>query len=192
MRSIAIALAMVLAMAVGHATAADPTPASSSLETAPSDEREKLLEAGTQFMLGNYDEALDAGRALLRSTRHDAIRTGAARLVAESVRKKRQWKPAAAAYSKLAEYYAKGSDEALCNDLAKTESEFQNVLVKVPELDRAEGRNLWSDSDRRQSDYARLAREFAPPPMRPGAGDWGRGVGGGWGRGGVGGMGRGR
>ena len=114
MRFIAIASAMVLATACGLVLAADPPAATpSATAAAPAapvagDDRQKLVEAGTQFMLGKFDDALDAARALMRTATDDTLKTGATRLAAECLRKKGDWQ-AAGVYTTLRDRFEKGS-----------------------------------------------------------------------------------
>jgi len=115
MRFIAIASAMVLATACGLVLAADPPAATpSATAAAPAapvagDDRQKLVEAGTQFMLGKFDDALDAARALMRTATDDTLKTGATRLAAECLRKKGDWQAAAGVYTTLRDRFEKGS-----------------------------------------------------------------------------------
>jgi len=115
MKLLAIGSAIVLAMAFGYPQAAAPAAVAPAGKADPgaaaADERQKLVDAGALFMLGKFDEALEAAKALLRTTKDDATKTGAARIVAESLRKKCEWKPAAGAYLKLKDYYPKASDD---------------------------------------------------------------------------------
>jgi len=115
MRFVAVASAVVLATACGLALAADPFAAPPSGKVAGpgapagGDDRQRLLEAGTQFMLGKFDGALDAARALLRAATDDTVKTGATRLAAECLRKKGEWKSAAGVYLTLRDRFEKGA-----------------------------------------------------------------------------------
>jgi len=116
MKPAAILSIAVLALAAGFAAAADPVtrPEAAGKDTAgvvATDDRAKLAELEALFAAGKFGEVVEPARALLRTTKDDAVKTGAARLFAESLRKKGDWKGAAAAYAKLAERYEKGSDD---------------------------------------------------------------------------------
>jgi hypothetical protein len=112
MRLAAIVSMIVLTLAFGRALAADPaTPA-----PAAGDERQKLLDAGALMVQGKYNEAIEAAKGLLRTAKEDTTRTDAARVIAESLRKKGEWKAAAAAYLKLRDRYEKGSDNSVKNE----------------------------------------------------------------------------
>ena len=116
MKPAAIISIAVLALAAGFAAAAAPPtrPEAAGKDTASvvaTDDRAKLAELEALFAAGKFGEVAEPARALLRTTKDDAVKTGAARLVAESLRKKGDWKVAAAAYAKLADRYDKGSDD---------------------------------------------------------------------------------
>jgi len=116
MKPAAIISIAVLALAAGFAAAANPLtrPEAAGKDTASvvaTDDRAKLAEVEALFAAGKFGEVAEPARALLRTTKDDAVKTGAARLVAESLRKKGDWKVAAAAYAKLADRYDKGSDD---------------------------------------------------------------------------------
>jgi hypothetical protein len=116
MKPAAIISIAVLALAAGFAAAADPftRPEAAGKDTAgvvATDDSAKLAAVEALFAAGKFGEVVDPARVLLRTTKDDAVKTGAARLIAESLRKKGDWKVAAAAYVKLAERYEKGSDD---------------------------------------------------------------------------------
>jgi hypothetical protein len=116
MKPAAVISIAVLALAAGFAAAADPVtrPEAAGNDAAgavATDDRAKLAEVEALFAAGKFGEVVEPARALLRTTKDDAVKTGAARLVAESLRKKGDWKVAAAAYAKLAERYEKGTDD---------------------------------------------------------------------------------
>ncbi|MCX5685432.1 MAG: hypothetical protein NT049_17385 [Planctomycetota bacterium] len=125
MRFIIFMSIAVMALASGYALAAD-TPAAAPAATAPGDagapapvapdERQRLLDAGALMMQSKYDEAIEAAKGLLRGAKEDATRTGAARVIAESLRKKGEWKSAAAAYLKLRDHYEKASEHFVKNE----------------------------------------------------------------------------
>jgi hypothetical protein len=116
MKPAAIIAIAVLALAAGFAAAAAPVtrPEAAGKDAAgavATDDRAKLAELEALFAAGKFGEVVEPARALLRTTKDDAAKTGAARLVAESLRKKGDWKVAGAAYAKLAERYEKGTDD---------------------------------------------------------------------------------
>jgi hypothetical protein len=118
MKPAAIIAIAVLALAAGFAAAAAPVtrPEAAGKDAAgavATDDRAKLAELEALFAAGKFGEVVEPARALLRTTKDDAAKTGAARLVAESLRKKGDWKVAGAAYAKLAERYEKGSDDQI-------------------------------------------------------------------------------
>jgi len=113
----------VLALAAGYVQGADPAAAGPAVKAAgdvgapaPMDERQKLLDAGAKMMQGKYDEAIEAAKGLLRTAREETTWTDAARVIAQSLRKKCDWRGAAAAYLKLRDRYEKGSDSYVKNE----------------------------------------------------------------------------
>jgi hypothetical protein len=121
-RQIAAASLAVVALAAGWALAADPftpgssesgtrNPATGSGAAGVADERQKVTEMETLYAAGKYDEVIDAGRNFQRNARDPAAKIDATRLVADSLRKKADWKLAPSAYQKLRDCYEKGSDE---------------------------------------------------------------------------------
>lgn len=121
MRLVTILSAVLLAIAFASAMAADSAPPAHAAKPgaaapAPVDERQKLLEAGALMVQGKYDEAIEAAKGLLRTAKEDNTRTDAARVIAESLRKKGEWRAAAAAYLKLRDRYEKGSDNFVKNE----------------------------------------------------------------------------
>ncbi|MCX5674043.1 MAG: hypothetical protein NTX87_03460 [Planctomycetota bacterium] len=113
MKPAAIISIAVLALAAGFAAAADPLTRPEAAGVVATDDRAKLAEVEALFAAGKFGDVQEPARALLRTTKDDAVKTGAARLVAESLRKKGDWRVAAAAYAKLAERYEKGSDDQI-------------------------------------------------------------------------------
>jgi hypothetical protein len=123
MRFAAIMSVAVLAIATGFALAADPSTAAPAVKAAgdtgspvAADERQKLLDAGALMIQGKYDEAIEGAKGLIRTAKEDTTRTDAARVIAESLRKKGEWRAAAAAYLKLRDRYEKGSDSYVKNE----------------------------------------------------------------------------
>jgi len=125
MRLVTILSAALVAIAFGAAMAADPAPpapaakpgdAAGAAAPAAVDERQKLLESGALMMQGKYAEAIEAAKVLIRTAREENTRTDAARVIAESLRKKGEWRAAAAAYLKLRDHYEKGSDNFVKNE----------------------------------------------------------------------------
>jgi hypothetical protein len=113
MKPAAIISIAVLALAAGFAAAADPLTRPEAAGVVATDDRAKLAEVEALFAAGKFGDVQEPARALLRITKDDAVKTGAARLIAESLRKKGDWKVASAAYAKLAERYEKGSDDQI-------------------------------------------------------------------------------
>jgi hypothetical protein len=123
MRFAAIMSVAMLAIATGFALAADPSTAAPAVKAAgdtgspvAADERQKLLDAGALMIQGKYDEAIEGAKGLIRTAKEDTTRTDAARVIAESLRKKGEWRAAAAAYLKLRDRYEKGSDNYVKNE----------------------------------------------------------------------------
>ncbi|MBE3099677.1 MAG: hypothetical protein IMZ44_21380 [Planctomycetes bacterium] len=113
MKPAAIIFIAVLALAAGFSAAADPVARPEAASVVSTDERAKLAEVEALFAAEKFGDVAEPARALLRITKDDAVKTGAARLIAESLRKKGDWRVAAAAYAKLAERYEKGSDDQI-------------------------------------------------------------------------------
>jgi len=104
----------ILALSGGFAAGGFTRPEASDKDTSGGvarDDRVKLSEVEGLFAAGKFDAVADPARSLLRTSRDETVKTGAARLIAESLRKKGDWKGAAGAYAKLAERYEKGSEE---------------------------------------------------------------------------------
>jgi len=111
MKAAAIICIAVLALAAGFAAAANPFIRPGAAGVVAADDRAKLAEVEALFAAGKFDEVAEPARVLLRTAKDETVQTGAARLIAESLRKKGDWKVAAGAYAKLAERYEKGSDD---------------------------------------------------------------------------------
>ena len=121
MYKMAIVLSAALAaIAWGSATAAEP-PAKKGADTAAPlpgvakvelpDDAKRAAELESLLGDNKLDEAADGATKLLASTRDDAAKTTAAKVLAEALRKKSDWPRAGAAYLKLRDRYAKTSDE---------------------------------------------------------------------------------
>jgi len=96
--------------AATHAAATKPAtkPAGSS-----SEEQKTARNIEAAFTSGNYDEVIALAKDFVRSAESGPLKTRAARLVADSQRKKKEWGLAQGAYLSLRDRYEKGSDEYL-------------------------------------------------------------------------------
>lgn len=74
-------------------------------------EQEQLSEIESAYGAGKYDAAIDAAKTFLRNARDSNLTAEAARIVADSLRKKKDWKRACSAYIMLRDRFKKGSDE---------------------------------------------------------------------------------
>jgi len=59
---------------------------------------------------GDYDKAIETAKTFLRTAKDDTLRAEAARVVADSLRKKKDWQRACLAYIMLRDRFAKGTD----------------------------------------------------------------------------------
>jgi len=104
-------LVLSVSVALG-ADAVDPgfaAPADSASEGA--EERETLSQIESAYAGGRYDEAIETAKTFLRTAKDSQLKAQAARVVADSLRKKKDWKRACSAYIMLRDRYKKGSDE---------------------------------------------------------------------------------
>lgn len=78
----------------------------------PSPEEQRALkEIETAFSGGDYDKAITLAKDFVRSAESEPLKTEAARIVAKSQRKKKEWDLAQGAYLSLRNRFEKGSDE---------------------------------------------------------------------------------
>lgn len=106
MRYRAALAAAMLGMAVGISAAGD-APAAKDFG------QKKLADLRAASDAARYDEVIAGAGALSRASRDEAVRMEAARLAADALRKKGDWRPAAKAYRDLAALSGKGSDGAV-------------------------------------------------------------------------------
>jgi len=86
---------------------------SSSAPSGPADAEEarKVAEMEAALTAGEFDKAIEQANAYLKSARDEGGKTEAVRILAEALRKKGDWKQAAAAYQRLRERFEKNSDD---------------------------------------------------------------------------------
>lgn len=104
------------AWGAGPLAAAPVGPNAAEVETDSSAGAQKVAGIETLFSAARYDEAIDAAKAYLRAAQDDGLKAEATRLVAESLRKKGDWKRAMGAYVGLRDRFEKGSDEYVTYD----------------------------------------------------------------------------
>lgn len=75
------------------------------------DEQQKVSAIKAAYAAGKYDEAIAAATTFQRITKDGKLRAEAGRVVADSLRKKKDWKRACSAYIMLRDRFPKGSDE---------------------------------------------------------------------------------
>ncbi|MEA3367635.1 MAG: hypothetical protein U9R68_05920 [Planctomycetota bacterium] len=86
--------------------------AAATKSAGPSPEEQKTArDIEAAFTSGDYDEAIALAKNFVRSAESGPLKTRAARLVANSQRKKKEWGLAQGAYLSLRDRYEKGSDE---------------------------------------------------------------------------------
>jgi len=90
--------------AAAHAAATKPK--GPSLE-----EQKAARNIENAFTSGEYDQTITLAKDFVRNAESEPLKTRAARLVAKSQRKKKEWGLAQGAYFSLRDRYAKGSDE---------------------------------------------------------------------------------
>jgi len=73
----------------------------------------KLAEAKAALAAGNFDAAVAAARPVARDARDNDVKNGAMRLVANALRKKGDWVPAAKSYAELKARFEKTSDACI-------------------------------------------------------------------------------
>lgn len=98
-------IVLVCAVWVGGAGGAE-------VPTVP-DETQRVAEIQAQMMAGNVDDALKAAKEFLKTTKDEAAKTEAMRVVAEGSRKKGDWRGAMVAYRVLADRFDKASDDCV-------------------------------------------------------------------------------
>jgi hypothetical protein len=90
-----------------EAEAAEPAPGPKG----PSDEdRQTYRKIESAYTSGDYDTVIRLAKDFVRSAESEALKTEAARLVAQSQRKKKEWDLAQGAYLSLRNRFEKGSD----------------------------------------------------------------------------------
>ena len=90
--------------AAAHAAATKPA--------GPSPEEQKTArDIEAAFTSGDYDKAIGLAKDFVRNAESESLKTKAARLVAKSQRKKKEWVLAQGAYFSLRDRYEKGSDQ---------------------------------------------------------------------------------
>jgi hypothetical protein len=140
-------------------TAATPAPIIPPV--APGDERGKVAEIESQLAAGKTDEALEGARILARSARDEGTKIEAARLVADALRKKSEWKQARLSYTQARDRCEKGSDnyikyDALVEMLAVSPAGVYPPLTAKPAGGDAAGKTL-ADDEYLGAALARLA-----------------------------------
>ena len=73
-------------------------------------EQQKFSEIESAYRAGKYDAAIDAAKTFMRNAQDSNLKAEAARIVADSLRKKKDWKRACSAYIMLRDRFKKGSD----------------------------------------------------------------------------------
>ncbi len=91
----------------GWAAAAESTEAA----RAAADEAQKLSEIESAYSAGKYDQTIELAKPFLWTARDTHLKARAARAVADSLRKKKDWNRASSAYIMLRDRFKKGSDE---------------------------------------------------------------------------------
>jgi len=74
------------------------------------EEQQRFSEVESAYAAGKYDAAIDAAKTFMRSAKDGNLKAEAARIVADSLRKKKDWKRACSAYVMLRDRFKKGSD----------------------------------------------------------------------------------
>ena len=118
MRVISLTSVVILLAGALPARAADPlghgfvTPAKTT-EPAPAnaEEQQKVSEIEAAYAAGNYDQVIAVAKTFLRTAKDNKLKAEAARVVADSLRKKKDWKRARSAYIMLCDRLQKGSDQ---------------------------------------------------------------------------------
>ena len=117
MRVISLTSVIILLAAALPARAADPpgrgfVPPTKTSEPAPanSEEQQKVSEIEAAYAAGNYDQVIAAATTFLRTAKDSKLKAEAARVVADSLRKKKDWKRACSAYIMFCDRLQKGSD----------------------------------------------------------------------------------
>jgi len=76
----------------------------------PPEELKTLEQIKAAYGGGDYDKTIELAKDFVRNAKSGPLKTQAARLVAQSQRKKKQWDLAQGAYLSLRNHYEKGSD----------------------------------------------------------------------------------
>ena len=111
--SVMVLLASVWAAEGAPAPGAGSAVAAESTEAAPetTDESQKLSEIESAYSAGKYDQTIELATPFLRTAKDTHLKARAARAVADSLRKKKDWSRASSAYLMLRDRFKKGSDE---------------------------------------------------------------------------------
>jgi tetratricopeptide (TPR) repeat protein len=99
---------MIPALAVAAAWAAAGAPPATGGGAAT--EQQRVAEIQAAFAAGDYDKAADAAENYLRMAKDQGTKTEATKVLAESTRKKGDWRAAPAAYDRLRDQFPKNSD----------------------------------------------------------------------------------
>ncbi len=78
---------------------------------ANAEEQQKVSEIEAAYAAGNYDQVIAVAKTFLRTAKDNKLKAEAARVVADSLRKKKEWKRARSAYIMLCDRFQNGSDQ---------------------------------------------------------------------------------
>lgn len=87
-----------------------PTTAAQATPSFP-EEQQQVADIQAMFDAGKFDQAADAAKAYLAGARDEKAKTDAIRIIAESLRKKGDWRQAPGAYARLRDRFEKNSDD---------------------------------------------------------------------------------
>jgi tetratricopeptide (TPR) repeat protein len=96
-------------------TPSGPSPATPT-NAAGSAGAQQVAEIQAHYAAGLYDKAIDAANAFLKTARDEGAKTEVLKVLADSIRKKGDWRNATAAYQRLRERYEKKSDDWVRHD----------------------------------------------------------------------------
>jgi hypothetical protein len=99
------------------ATKTLPPPPPTAAKAAAVEDGVKAAALEALLKDGKYDEAIDTGNKLFLSARDDDAKTTAAKVVAESLRKKGEWARTVSSYTRLRERFPKTADEWMLYDM---------------------------------------------------------------------------
>ena len=109
------------------------------------DEATEVARIKAMFDAGTYDQVIEGAKGFLRNGRDEKLKIEVTRLVADSMRKKGDWKLAPSVYLRLRDRFEKGADEYVRSDAIAEIVRISPAGVYPPCAAAAAGRTLVDD-----------------------------------------------